>query len=589
MTVCLPNEPSSLFIYGDSSQSARSIREAIYDGPIDINNYEAVPVILDGLPTVENGGVRFDPITVNPGEQLVDSNGTPVNLVEGITYLPSNCPDFSCAVTYSGLDPIQVDQQVVRFSFKTGITWQDNEPLKASNSQYSYDLAKTLYPQARSDLLAHTYSYLAVDDQTIEWRGTPGYRYSGYSSAFFTPLPEHAWSTMTAQDLLTAEVSSRKPIGWGAFMIDEWISGDHISLNRNPEYFRQVEKLPRLDRLVFRFIENPEEALNAMLVGECDYLDESYNFDDMLNELRAAAESGKLNLLEKATPSWEHIDFGINSLSAAILPFVQSREVRQAVAYCSDRQRIVDQVFQGQSQVPDSYISSDHPLANPDVRRYVFEPAEGIKLLDTLGWVDLDGNPETPRTAQGVNGIPDGTLLELDFLLSDTPQNQLISSILKEILAQCGIGLKSRFLPSDQLFTAGEGAPIFGRNFILAQYGWMGSWQPACSLFSSQEIPGPYPQFPKGWGGANPSGYSSLDFDRACQRATSTLPEDPGYLSAHYLAQAIFADDLPSLPLFQYNKRIVIRTDLCGADLDGSEASTLWNIENFNYGENCSG
>ncbi len=72
LTVCLPAEPSSLFLYGDSSQSARNVRQAIYDGPLDIVDYEAVPVLLEELPKVDNGGVKFEPISVQPGEILVD-------------------------------------------------------------------------------------------------------------------------------------------------------------------------------------------------------------------------------------------------------------------------------------------------------------------------------------------------------------------------------------------------------------------------------------------------------------------------------------------------------------------------------------
>ena len=49
--------------------------------------------------------------------------------------------------------------------------------------------------------------------------------------------------------------------------------------------------------------------------------------------------------------------------------------------------------------------------------------------------------------------------------------------------------------------------------------------EPACFLYTSEEIPGPYPQYPKGWGGANASGYSNLQFDLACRQALNSLPD----------------------------------------------------------------
>jgi peptide/nickel transport system substrate-binding protein len=115
----------------------------------------------------------------------------------------------------------------------------------------------------------------------------------------------------------------------------------------------------------------------------------------------------------------------------------------------------------------------------------------------------------------------------------------------------------------------------------------MGSLEPPCYLYTLQEIPGAYPEFPKGWGGANPSGYSNPDFDRACQQALFTLPEMPEHRQAHYLAQSIFTEDMPVLPLYQRLKLVAARPDFCGLALDSSTESGLWNLESLNYGEGC--
>jgi peptide/nickel transport system substrate-binding protein len=587
LTICMGQEPSSLFLYGDGSQAARTIRQSIYDGPIDIRSYEPEPVILEEIPTLANGDINFEPITVQPGGVLVDSAGQVASLAEGVSYLPSGCADFSCAVAYSGQDSIQVDQQVVRFRLKPGLSWSDGELLKADDSQYSFEVAKSLYPRARPDIIARTSSYLALDDLTVEWKGMPGYHYSGYVASFFTPLPRHAWGALSPQDLLTSDLSSQKPIGWGAYIIDEWNSGDHITLSRNPNYFRAGEGLPHFDRLVFRFTQNSSEAVSALLAGECDYLDETIDLESEVASLSDAQSAGKLTVLQSTSAAWEHLDFGIAPLNPAILPFFQSRETRQAFAYCVDRQKIVDQLFAGETDIPDSYISPDNPMFNPDTKRYSFDPNAAASLLDSIGWRDDDGDPATPRRAQGIVGIPDGTAFEFTFLTSDQPMNQRISEILSESLSQCGISMTMNPVPGEQLFSSGPDGLIFGRNFSLAQFGWMGAWQPPCFLYTTQEIPGPYPEHPKGWGGSNPSGYSNPDFDRACQRANSALPEMPEYQSAQFSAQSIFAEDIPALPLYQHLKRSAQRPDMCGVELESSADSALWNLESFDYGVEC--
>jgi peptide/nickel transport system substrate-binding protein len=139
----------------------------------------------------------------------------------------------------------------------------------------------------------------------------------------------------------------------------------------------------------------------------------------------------------------------------------------------------------------------------------------------------------------------------------------------------------------DQLFAPGPDSPIFGRNFDMAQFGWTSSIEPPCFLYTSNEIPGPYPDHLRGWGGANASGFSNPDFDQACLIARFSLPDSQEYGEVHRRAQEIFAEELPAIPLYLRVKVAAMRTDLCGAVPDPSAASALWNLEAFNYGEAC--
>jgi len=587
LTICMGQEPSSLFLYADSSRSARSIRQAIYDGPIDIRDYQPVPVILQEIPSLASGSLSFQPVEVQPGGELVDSLGLQNSLGEGVSFLPTGCIDSSCAVSYSGQGAVTLDQQVVKFRLKPGLKWADGQPLTADDSLFSLEVARSLFPLVNPDLLMRTQSYQVIDETTVEWRGIPGYRSSAFVETFFTPLPRHAWGTLEKEELLSTEETNRKPLGWGAYSIDEWTPGDHISLKRNPNYFRAAEGLPHFDRLVFRFTPDPEQALNALLAGECDYLDETNDLASQVNNLTEAQTTGKAKLLENVSDAWEHLDFGIGSLQQDAPVFFGQKETRQAFATCVDRQKIVDEVFSGKTLIPDTYISPQHPLADPQTKHYAYDPEKAATMLDAIGWRDSDGNPSTPRQSQAVPGVPDGSAFRLPLLVADDPDTKRIATLLVDSLAQCGIALDVTALPAEQLFSPGESSLIFGRKFDLAKFGWGGAWQPPCFLYTTREIPGPYPQFPKGWGGSNPSGYSNPDFDRVCQRAMATMPEQPEYQGAHMLAQSIFAQDLPSLPLYLHLKRSASRPDLCGVNLEPSAESALWNLESFQISSTC--
>jgi peptide/nickel transport system substrate-binding protein len=584
-------EPASLFLYADASLAARNIRQAIYDGPFDVVNFEYSPVIMESKPTQAAGDVALEPVEVQPGSAVVDITGKLTNLGEGVQVLPAGCNDPACTVTFTGTAPAQMEQMVVRFKLRSGLTWSDGAPLTADDSLYSYEVARSLYPRVRADLIDRTQSYQVLDPQTVEWRGVPGFRDPSYPAIFFTPLPRHAWGDIPAADLAAEESVSRTPIGWGPYVIQEWTSGDHITLNKNPVYFRSGEGLPAFDQLVFRFMPDRDQALAALLAGECDLLDETNHLELQGASLLELQDSGQAVVSFQPAAAWEHADFGILSYTppetGGPLPLFSTKEIRQAVALCADRPRMASELFFGQSAVPDSYVPSSHPLSNPEARKYGFDPAAGATLLDSMGWVDADDNPATPRVAQAVAGIADGTALEFAFLTTGEDEKQRAAAIFQESLAACGIKINISAQPVETLFAPGPEGALFGRNFNLAQFGWVSSIEPACYLYTSQQIPGPYPEYPKGWGGANPSGYSSPDFDRACQQALITLPEMPEHRTAHLLAQAIFTEDLPALPLYQRLKLVVARPDFCGLALDPSTESGLWNLESLNYGVDC--
>ncbi len=586
-------EPDSLFIYNDGSTAARSVRQAIYDGPMDQSGYQNVPVILDRKPSLANQDVRIEAVSVSNGDLIVDAAGSLVNLAQDIAYFPSGCRDASCVLTYPGQGEIQVDQLIVRFSLRPDIDWSDGVQLTADDSQYSYEIARSLYPRVRADLLAHTVSYQAVDALTIEWSGLPGYFDPGYVGFFFTPLPRHALSILPVEELLTSDLVNRTPMGWGPYVITEWVAGDHISLSRNPNYFRSNEGLPKFDHLVYRFMQGGEQALAALQAGECDFVDETAHLEIFRDQVLSLQQAGKLSSATTSATAWEHLDFGIQayqdpaSSQSPPVPWFALKETRQAIAQCIDRQAIINALSPGETQVPASYIPADHPLYSNEVEIYPFDPVAAASSLDSMGWLDEDGNPDTARIARGIPGIPDGTAFRPTLIIADDAEKQQLAELLTASLAGCGIQLEVRTGSWDTLFAPGPEGPVFGRKFDLAQFAWISSLEPPCFLYTSAEIPGPYPQYPKGWGGANASGFANPDYDQACALARQTLPEMPEYQQANTQAQILFSQELPALPLYWRQKIVAMRPDFCGVQVDPSADSALWNVEQFDYGEEC--
>jgi len=589
LTICLAQEPRSLFIYNAVSTAERGVLAAVYDGPFETNGYTVEPVILQKMPALADGDVLLQPAEVAPGDLLVNADGRLVNLAEGVIYRPSGCGERACGLAYSGDQPVQVDQLVVRFSLLAGLQWSDGAPLTAADSVYSFEVARGLYPNAWPERVMRAQSYVALDELTVEWSGVPGDLDGLYHTRFFPPLPQHAWGGLSAQELSTSELASRQPLGWGAYAIQEWVAGDHITLQRNPLYFRADQGLPHFDFLVYRFVADGNEALTALLAGECDLVDQTAMLESQADQIAGLQAEGRLAVITQTGAAWDMLAFGITSLEPDRPDFFGQGEVRRAVAQCIDRQALVQRLSGGQFLAAESYLPPEHPLYNPDVAQYGYDPQAGADRLSAAGWLDLDADPSTPRTAQSVTGVPDGTAFIVDYLVSPDATQTAAAQLIQGWLAECGLQVNVIIQDPQVFLAAGPEGPVFGRQFDLTQFGWVTSVEPPCDLYLTSEIPGPYPDYALGWGGVNAAGYSSLTYDEVCSNALYSLADQPLHAAAHAQAQVLFAEDLPALPLYWHFRLLVSRPDLCGIDPAPLADGLLADLEQVDVGDNCPG
>ena len=592
LTVCLGSEPNTLYPFAGPNDAALSVLAAIDDGPIDTISYENVPVILKKLPSFADGDAQIKPVTVSAGSLIVDAGGNLTSLTVGTRVRPASCRADGCAITYDGVTALQMDQMIVNFSLRSDITWSDGTPLTAEDSAYAYQLAADKNAKGSRFLIDRTQAYEATDTTTTQWWGIPGFIDPTFSTNFWSPAPKHVWSKFTASDLPQIDVASRSPIGWGPYMIQEWVAGDHITLTKNPYYFRASEGYPKFDQVTFRFIPDPNAAISELTAGRCDVLDPSINLDTQIALLQQLQQSGQAQALFAPGMSIEWLGLGINPASyddgyntekGDRQNILADPRTRQAIAFCLDRQKVVDTVLFGQSSVPNSFTPPDHPLYDASLPAYHFDPAAGSQLLEQVGWKDLDGNPATPRLAVSVKNVAAGTPLVLNYFTTSTAQRRQAVDIFTQSLAQCGIGVKVQYYSQNDLYTSGPLGPLFGRSFDLVQYAMSTTdTEPPCNWFMSNEIPNAQNH----WIGLNVSGYKNPDYDTACNTARSALPSEKSFTDSYHQAQAIFASELPSIPLYYRLKVAAARADLCHFDLDAS-ANPLWNIEAFDMGPAC--
>lgn len=587
LTVCLSEEPQTLYIYGGSSRSMWNVLEAVYDGPYDTRQFSTQAVILAKMPSLADGDAVLQPVTVQSGDPVVNTAGQLVAFAPGVVVFPSGCNSPECAVAWDGSAALQMDRLSVTFKLLDGIRWSDGAPLTAEDSVFSFDLAAHPDSPTSKGVIDRTASYTALDALTVEWVGVPGFVDQRYPTFFFSPLPKHVLGGLSAAEILQDETARRKPLGWGPYVIDEWIPGERIRLSKNAQYFRAGEGLPRYDFLEFTFNGNPaDSALMALVGGQCDIVDQNDGFLPLLEELINTENNGRLKLYLAQGAEWEHLDFGIRpaSYDDGYDPASGDRpdlfgdvRTRRAFALCIDRGKLITELFKNRSAVPAGYLPPSHPLFQADLPAYSYDPQAGAQLLDEVGWKDADGDPNTPRVAAGISGVPDGTPLQAQLLTTSAAIRQEVARQVRDGLAACGVGTTTVFMDPGTLFAAGPQGPLFGRSFDLAMFYWESGARTPCQLYTSEQAPSSANQ----WIGANVTGYTNPAFDAACRAAFWSLPDQADFAAKNQAAERLFAEELPVIPLYYQLKIAISQPDLCGLELDLTARSLLSNLEVF--------
>lgn len=593
LTVCIGGEPNTLYPYGGPNAPAQSVLQAIYDGPMDVINYEYRPVILQSVPSIKNGQAELVEVSVRAGDKVVASDGNVVTLTTGTRVRTQGCRSDDCAIAYNGTATLQMDQLVVNFSMLPLLVWSDGEPLTADDSVFSFEIAANENTPGSKYLTERTSVYEATDMNSVQWWGLPGFIDPTYYTNFWMPLPEHAWDEFTPGELASIDIASRTPMGWGPYVITEWVTGESLRLVRNTRYFRADENLPAFDELIFRILPDPDAAMSDLIAGRCDVLDATIPLDGGLSLLLQMQADEGVQLFSAPAKTIEWLGLGVvpgsyedgySTNPPLDRPdFFLDTSTRQAIAMCLDRQQVVETVLFGLTGVPNAYIPASHPLYNDAAPPYPYDPEQAAIILDRVGWKDNDDDPSTPRQAVGVANVPPLTPLRLNYYTTTASQRRQGSEILIRNLQDCGIGVNAIYQDYVDFYAEGPVGPLFGRTFDLAQYA-IGStgYEPPCDWYLSGKVP----NADNNWVGANVTGYASDEFDAACEGAMNALPDEADYRENYLRTQAIFATSLPAIPLYTRLRIAAGRPDLCNFELDHT-ANSMVSLEYLNYGAAC--
>lgn len=409
-----------------------------------------------------------------------------------------------------------VDGRIYQFRLKPNLFWHDGQAITADDIYFSFT---SLQDSSLIDIpglssLWRSITVEKLDDRTIQV--TLPQPFAPFIDLMtFGLLPEHIYRDTPAIDLVTKPLTAN-PIGAGPMRIVE-IAPDRVRLEPSPF---NTDQTPYILAMEFHFSPDYASTVAAFDEQQIDGLSTVLPVD-----IKNAAERDDIQLFSSVESSYESILLNLNNPNA---PFFQDQNVRQALLYALDRNALIDDTLFGQGVVAHSLLSPNHWAHYADVTQYSFDPARAQTLLDLAGWIDGDGDGVREK---------DGKPFAFILLVKDDVRHQAIGGRLAADWAKVGVSVDVQPVSFSGL-VADFLAP---RTFEAALTDWkqVGDPDPFPQWHSSQ-IEG---------NGQNYVGWQNAEADQLMESARQTTDEvERRELYAQF--QTIFAEELPSLPLY---------------------------------------
>ncbi len=315
---------------------------------------------------------------------------------------------------------VSEDGTVYTFRLRSNVFWHDGQPLTADDVVFTIQAIQD--PDFKgAPYLADLWRDVAVekvDERTVRFTlNEPFTPFIDYTTIGL--LPQHLLKDVPAEELPTHPFNLQ-PVGTGPFAFKH-LNDNAILLQSNLQPWRQP---PFLEQVQFKFFPSYETLFHAYDQGEVEGIPGLRPAD-----LEWVQQRESLQLFTTILSGYSVIYLNSHNPNTV---FFQDKNVRQALLYGLDRQRLINEVLNGQGLVAHSPILPNSWAFDPQIKKYGYDPKRAGELLDQAGWTDTDGDGIRDR-----EGLP----LRFAFLGSD---DALRRQILEEVTRQWAqIGVKA--------------------------------------------------------------------------------------------------------------------------------------------------
>lgn len=251
------------------------------------------------------------------------------------------------------------------FHLRPNVKFHDGRPLTSADVQFTFDsIMSGSVKTAKAGSFRIVQSIEAPDELTVVFHLREPY------ASFLWDLTKPGIGIVPQGS--GAELA-RHPIGTGPFQFVSATTDEEIVLERNPNYFGGAPEIPRVR---FRIV--PDAIVRALELrkGSGDVTINSLT-PDMVKSFERQPNT---TIEDQPGTTLAYIAFNFDD------PILAHREVRQALAYATNRATLIQNLLRGMAVPAGSLLPANHWAYEPDVRQYEYNATQAETLLDAAGF-----------------------------------------------------------------------------------------------------------------------------------------------------------------------------------------------------------
>lgn len=346
----------------------------------------AAPASGDAAAPSDGGGTLIvgrggDSVGLDAGTQTDGESARVINtIVDGLVALEgtSTKPIPWLAESWE-----TTDSQTWTFHLRQGVKFHDGTPFNAEAVKWNMDRWRDPENEWRFGRPFEYYGIefgtdLAIEEVNVIDEYTVELKLSAPSGVLLAKLAEHFVFGMNSPTAVQEQgdkygTPAGTAVGTGRFKFVEWVPDDHITVERNEEWWGGA---PKLERIIFRSIPDNSARFAELQAGTI------HQADLAQTDLPVAKEDPNIVIYERPALSTGYITF-----QQCTEPF-DKLEVRQAIAYAVNWAALIPAFYGDYGQQAGSFQPPAILGSNPNIAPFEYNPDKAKELLAAAGLPD---------------------------------------------------------------------------------------------------------------------------------------------------------------------------------------------------------